>query len=215
MSAVGLPVASTVVKKGSTRDDFTEEQLRPYWNFLRNAAPNSWSLQEKPGWLTLHGTEHTLSDVASPAFVGRRQQHFACQVTTRLSFDPVRAGEEAGLTVFMNEKFHYELAVTLAADGRRTIIFRRQLGSLWRVEFEQSISSLEVILSMDADQHNYTFYYAQPGQERKLAGSGECYLLSTEVAGGYTGVYIGLYATGHGKPCQAPAFFDWFDYIAE
>jgi len=215
MSVEGLPLVSVVRGGGSSRDDFTDEQLQPYWNFLRNPAVNSWSLQEKQGWLTLHGTEHTLSDVASPAFIGRRQQYFTCKVTTRLSFDPVQAGEEAGLTVIMNEKFHYELAVTLAADGRRTIIFRRQVGTLWKVEFEETIASSEFILSMDADPHQYTFYYAEPGQERRIAGSGECYLLSTEVAGGYTGVYIGLYATGNGKPCQAPAFFDWFDYKVE
>jgi beta-xylosidase len=36
--------------------------------------------------------------------------------------------------------------------------------------------------------------------------------LSSEVAGGFTGVYVGLYATGNGRPASAPAHFDWFDY---
>jgi len=36
--------------------------------------------------------------------------------------------------------------------------------------------------------------------------------LSSEVAGGFTGVYFGLYATGSGQPASAPAHFDWFDY---
>jgi alpha-N-arabinofuranosidase len=31
------------------------------------------------------------------------------------------------------------------------------------------------------------------------------------VAGGFTGVYFGLYATGDGRPASAPARFDWFD----
>ncbi|MGY4760186.1 beta-xylosidase family glycoside hydrolase [Paenibacillus caseinilyticus] len=43
-------------------------------------------------------------------------------------------------------------------------------------------------------------------------GTGECALLSTEVAGGFTGVYIGVYATGDGRPCTVPAYFDWFEY---
>jgi hypothetical protein len=33
------------------------------------------------------------------------------------------------------------------------------------------------------------------------------------VAGGFTGVYFGLYATGNGQPASAPAHFDWFDYV--
>jgi alpha-N-arabinofuranosidase len=36
--------------------------------------------------------------------------------------------------------------------------------------------------------------------------------LSSEVAGGFTGVYVGLYATGNGQPSSAAARFDWFDY---
>jgi xylan 1,4-beta-xylosidase len=36
--------------------------------------------------------------------------------------------------------------------------------------------------------------------------------LSTEVAQGFTGVYLGMYATGNGKLSAAPAFFDWFEY---
>jgi len=36
--------------------------------------------------------------------------------------------------------------------------------------------------------------------------------LSTEVAGGFTGVMIGLYASSNGQTTKAKVFFDWFDY---
>ena len=36
--------------------------------------------------------------------------------------------------------------------------------------------------------------------------------LSSEVAGGFVGTYVGLYATGNGAAAAAPAHFDWFDY---
>jgi alpha-N-arabinofuranosidase len=36
--------------------------------------------------------------------------------------------------------------------------------------------------------------------------------LSTEVAGGFTGVYFGMYATSNGFARTGPADFDWFDY---
>ena len=36
--------------------------------------------------------------------------------------------------------------------------------------------------------------------------------LSSEVAGGFVGTYVGLYATGNGAPSATPAAFDWFDY---
>jgi xylan 1,4-beta-xylosidase len=43
-------------------------------------------------------------------------------------------------------------------------------------------------------------------------GEGETRYLSTEVAGGFTGVYIAMYSSGNGAPCRHPADFDWFDY---
>jgi alpha-N-arabinofuranosidase len=43
-------------------------------------------------------------------------------------------------------------------------------------------------------------------------GEGETRYLSTEVAGGFTGVYFAMYATGNGAPCRNAADFDWFDY---
>ncbi|MCV4231358.1 hypothetical protein OHJ21_09280 [Virgibacillus sp. LDC1] len=41
-------------------------------------------------------------------------------------------------------------------------------------------------------------------------GSGETHLLSTEVAGGFTGVMLAMYAFGDNE--TTPALFDWFDY---
>jgi alpha-N-arabinofuranosidase len=37
------------------------------------------------------------------------------------------------------------------------------------------------------------------------------YLVLT--VGGFTGVYVGLYATGNGKASTANADFDWFEYV--
>ena len=36
--------------------------------------------------------------------------------------------------------------------------------------------------------------------------------LSSENIGGFTGVFVGLYATGNGQKSTRPADFDWFEY---
>lgn len=193
-------------------DEFDGPQLQHCWNFLRNPQDGSWSLEERPGWLTLHGSAVTLNDIASPLFVGRRQQHFNCTVSTLLSFDPTHEGEEAGLTVYMNERFHYEIALTYDSDKGRKVILRRRIGSLWKVELETAVEGTEVIFGLEAEPTSYSFFYFEPNRNRIPFGGGECALLSTEVAGGFTGVYVGMYATGNGKPCTVPAYFDWFEY---
>jgi xylan 1,4-beta-xylosidase len=64
----------------------------------------------------------------------------------------------------------------------------------------------------------YIFSYALgEGGPRALA-SGEARYLATEVAGGFTGVYLALYATANGgqhpEGTRPPADFDWYEYRA-
>lgn len=195
------------------RDDFDTSELAPYWTFLRTPDQDKWSLTDKKSCLTLYGSAVTLNDVDTPAFIGRRQQHFAGRFAAQLTFAPQQDGEEAGLTVFMNERFHYEIAVACIA-GERRLILRRRLGSLWRVEHELPWSADTSVLAIRADKLQYVFEYSAESGEPAVLGTGECGLLSTEVAGGFTGVFIAMYATGNGARALTPAHFDWFDYEA-
>ena len=54
-------------------------------------------------------------------------------------------------------------------------------------------------------------YQVEEAAERSLGGIATA-LLSNEIAGGMTGVYIALYATGNGAQSAAVADFDWFEY---
>lgn len=207
---------SPLLLKGMTtnsfeREDFNSETLSPVWNFYRNPSKDSWSLTKAPGFLTLYGQACTLNSADSPAFVGRRQQHFNCEVTTLLEFTPMSDGEEAGLTVFMNENYHYLIAKTCKL-GKPYLIFRQVVGSLKTVEVEMEYETSSVILGIKATDTSFTFTYSTPNSEPKIIGSGEASFLSTQVAGGFTGLYFAMYATGNGKKSTTPAYFNYFDY---
>ncbi|HER2209477.1 TPA: hypothetical protein VJT00_001827, partial [Streptococcus pyogenes] len=156
----------------------------------------------------LRGTPVSLHDGGSPAFVGRRLSHFLCSMAAKLSFEPTHDGDEAGLTVYMNEKYHYDLAIT-RIDGHQKMIFRRTVGSL-RTENIRDCGAGPAILQIQAQRDMFTFS-VQQGSTDAVLGSGETHLLSTEVAGGFTGIIIAMYAhnpSGEG----APSLFDWFVY---
>jgi xylan 1,4-beta-xylosidase len=191
------------------RDDFNDTALGFDWTFLRNPAANSWSLHDKPGYLVLRGNSTSLDDGGAPAFVGRRLTHWSCHAAALLDFEPVNEGEEAGITVLMNEKYHYDLAVKLK-EGRKVITFRRTVGSM-RTEIENVCDAGPVILKVEARPEEFVFSIQQDSSEEQIIGSGETHLLSTEVAGGFTGVFIAMYAVNKiGE--SSPASFDWFDY---
>ncbi len=194
------------------REDFDSTALAPLWNFMRSPDPANWSLTERPSCLTLYGAPTSLNENGVHAFVGRRQQHFDCTASAHLTFDPQQDGEEAGLTVYMNERFHYEIAVA-RIGGNRKIILRRRLGSLWKVENEAPWNGESIVLSVRADKERYVFSFSSDGQGQPYEfGQGECAMLATEVAGGFTGVMIAMYATGNGLRSASPAHFDWFAY---
>ncbi|HXR66807.1 MAG TPA: glycoside hydrolase family 43 protein [Ktedonobacteraceae bacterium] len=209
MQAETLP--AQIWPEESARDDFDAPELRFCWNFLRNPAPASWSLSERPGCLRLYGSALTLDAQGSPAFIGRRQQHFACKVRTHLHFAPTRDGEEAGLAVLMNNQHHYEIAFT-RLEGRTQVIVRRRIGDLSALVACEPVNAETLELTIQADADTYTFAYALPGQDAYILATGSTRYLASEVAGGFTGVYLGMYATSNGQGRSEPADFDWFEY---
>lgn len=198
-------LAAAPVNAAPTRTHFEGPALPHEFQHLRE--PRHASLNTRPGWLTLQGATDTLDTPAgTPAFVGRRQQHFDCHVATSIDFDPADHDDEAGLTVYKSAAFHYDL-VLARREGQRVLRLRRRVASLCQVDAEQTVPDGPLVLGVQADAEHYRFFFQAPGAEPTWLGRGECALLATEVAGGFTGVYLGLHASG-----GAPAAFQWLDY---
>ena len=71
----------------------------------------------------------------------------------------------------------------------------------------------DVILSITASSLFYKFTCRTNEDQVFSIGNALTKDLSSENIGGFTGVYIGMYATGNGRKCSNPADFDYFDYI--
>jgi alpha-N-arabinofuranosidase len=209
MHVEGLPARP--VDPEPVRDDF-DGALGPAWNHLRNPDRARYSIAEREGWLTLHGTATTLSENASPTFVGRRQQHLACRMATRIDFAPA-GGEEAGLVLYRHPFHRYEIGVR-AVSGGREVFLRQTIGpSLSAVTASVALPGTDpVVLQVDARPTEYTFSWGRSGSDLRPLGTAPTRFLSSEVAGGFVGTYAGLYATAPGPAAATPARFDWFDY---
>jgi xylan 1,4-beta-xylosidase len=196
------------------RTCFDNPSLDLRWNFIRNPAPESWTLTERPGCLRLCGLPATLNDIAPIAFLGRRQQHFTVKVATRLDFSPQSENHEAGLVIRMNEGHHYEIFQTVR-NGEPCLVVRRTIGTLAAetacIPFSDSSP---VTLSIRAGPDWYHLGYLDNDHFIEL-DKAETRYISTEVARGFTGVYFGIYATSNGESCSVPADFAWFDYEPE
>ena len=197
----------------SGRYDFEDDVLPFAMTFLRNPAEASWSLNERPGWLSLRGQSKGLSDIGQVSFIGRRQQYTSAEWSTLLDFNPTVDGEEAGLCARLDEDAHYEIGL-VQKDGHRVIAAQLTIDGITRVEAEVPTTAERIYLKIQAELTEYTLLFSLDGQEWNKLSTAAAYPLSPQAVkgNGFTGVLIGLYATGHGKVAEVPAHFDWFDY---
>jgi xylan 1,4-beta-xylosidase len=211
MPAIGLPDGAPFAT-APLRDDFELDVLAPCWNFVRNPNPASFTLSERPGFLRLHGQRASLADIGSPAFVGRRQQHFVCRASARCEFHPVNEGAEAGLTLRANETNHYDLVIAVV-DGQRSA--RLRLRTLGMTTFGAScpLPDDAIELHVRATAERYEFLVNAPGHAEQSLGSAATVPLASESAHTFTGVYIGMFAWASADAIRTPADFDWFDYV--
>lgn len=187
------------------RDDFDDDRLSNVWNFIGNPQPEDYSLTDHPGFLTLYGTEVGLDELDHPVFIGRRQCHKDCEIETRLELQELPAGGEAGLTCLMDNRHHFDL-VAVNEGCERKIQLRQRIGELQAITFEAPLHADTLSLRVQANPHHYRFSYAESGSDYRPAGTAQPHYLSTEVAGGFTGVYFGMFAV------RGTARFDWFEY---
>jgi xylan 1,4-beta-xylosidase len=151
--------------------------------------------------------------------IGRRQQHHDCHVSVLLDADTGRGG----LSVRMDEAHHYDLE---AGDGRVSVVAR--IGPLRQVVAERAVAAGPVVLTIgirtrDILPPSVTSAEQASAPTGTLIGAPDTIsfglgpevlaeldgrYLSTEVAVGFTGRVIGLYAAA------GTVHADWFDYAA-
>jgi xylan 1,4-beta-xylosidase len=206
------------VAPASEHVDFSSSRLPPSLVFVRNPARGSWSLRQRPGFLRLWGQATSLSDVASPALVCRRQQHMEMTSRTLLTFEPRGPNEQAGLCVRANESFHAALLVRACERGREVTLVRTLAGRQTTLGSAR-LASGPVTLEVGATVDEYVFRAGaerrveELGRVRTRAFSAETILRRTG-RHHFTGAVIGMFATGAGSPATVPADFHWFDYSA-
>lgn len=205
MSCTTLPLKPFAVKP--VRDEFSTVVPRFEWNYLRNPSMKNYLFDAKNGKLILKGTGLTLNDTDSPTFLGRRQEHINFSATTLLEFQPSKSNEEAGITALMNNGYHFDIV-----KSKGILVLRYQLGSITHIAKEISINTDKIQLRIEGSDKYYTFSYCINGLNFVILGKADTNLISTETAGGFTGVYLGMFASGNGAKCNTPAIFYWFEY---
>lgn len=196
-------------------DNFESPVLHPRWNTIHPPAEPFYSLTDRPGCLRLFLRPEALREICTPAFVGRRQQHRDFRLQTAMDFSPHSAREEAGLALLQDDRYHYRFTVTAGArPGTRFL----SLTACQNHE-ETVLRTAElpftgrIYLTVTGTEEGYHFYYGENDQTlRKLYLRADPTLLSSLTNEGFTGTYLGMYASSNHTDTQNHADFDWFFY---
>lgn len=184
---------------GSDRSyDFARmETLGDEFLYLRNPELPHYNLETGKG-LYLTAASATLKEQDSPTYVGIRQQHHAFRLETSLAAEQLfdKSGcVAAGLALLQSNAYHLrleacgrELQAVLCRDGQDTVE-----GSLPLPEL-QAGGPLKLYLQVEGLQA--TVGYSLGGRDVPVAERMDIRSLSTEVAGGFVGCTVGIYATG-------------------
>jgi xylan 1,4-beta-xylosidase len=198
----------------SACDNFEAATLDLCWNILRTPREDFWSLAERPGCLRLRLRPPMLSECANPSFIGRRQQHIHFAARAAMDFRPGGPNECAGIVLLQNNDFHFRFVVTGTENGAAVVRLIRRASGRESLLGEQPIAPGRVYFKVEAYGQDYSFYAsASPGAWQSIAEAVDGRILSTPVAGGFVGAYLGMYASSNGQPSENLVDFDWFEYL--
>ena len=197
-------------------DNFESPVLQMQWNTIHPPLQTLYSLTERKGFLRLYTRPEVMEEICTPAFVGRRQQHKNFLAKTAMEFSPETDFQEAGLALVQDDRFHY-LMTMRKKQGKTFLQLWETRNGIRSLKKEQEIKeSSRLYLSVQGHTDTYSFYYGYEEQEMlPLVLCADGVLLSSDVNNGFTGTYLGMYASANHRDSLAFADFDWFTYQGE
>lgn len=182
------------------------------WTGLR--GPAEFAEPQGDGWL-LRLRPENLTDAATPAFLGVRQQHQDVTVRAVLRFDPSGPHEQAGLAVRQSEKDHVLLVVagTDQPGRHRVLAVHRRAGTdtvLGERPLPRGTGPVTVVVR--ARGQEYGLLVAAGDDPPELVAVVDGRTLDSVSAGGFLGLWIGVLATSNGVPSASTATVERFVY---
>ena len=183
-------------------DNFTSQKLDFRWIGVRGWREDFVSVGKDE--LKIKPFPVNIKEAKPTSTLFYRQQHNSFEATVTMDYKPASASELAGIVCYQSESFNYVFGVTKKDNDDCIVLVRTERkGRGFNAQNVSTIVASEKIdvsnpvkLQAQAQGDDYRFNYAEGDSDFKnLGGTVSGDILSTNVAGGFTGSLIGLYAT--------------------
>lgn len=137
-----------------------------------------------------------LKEVAPTSTLFYRQQHKCFTATTTLQYKPVSEKDLSGMVCYQSERFYYLFGITRKGEQDYLVLQRTERGASTILASTSIETNRPLYLQISARGDDYRFNYSIDGElYHNLGGVVSGDILSTDIAGGFTGNLIGLHAT--------------------
>ncbi len=201
-------------------EDFDNPTLPMHMMYLRNPISDNYSYNRKKSNLSLRAYSDDIASKGNPSFVCIRQRHMDFLFETAMEFIPVNAGDEAGIVIFQSEDMNYQLLLgkdtSVDADNSYKItLYCVNKGEKSEVASLSCGDDNSPTLRLIADGQDLYFYYINKKKEVIAVNETACdgRILCTDLAGGFVGTTMGIYAHSDSDSSDNFAHFDYIKYI--
>ena len=198
-------------------DDFNSDELGSYWLSLRKRDRAYINCKEESGVLRIYGGEST-SGEGNVSMVLRRQTGFSFEASTKVVIHFDTNEDAAGLICYQNEKYNYRLQAVLHGKIIVLQLVKTENGEesvLAEEVMTGGRKTMPIVLRVVAEHQKLRFEYGPDERNMYvLTDNIDASILSTDVAGGFVGTVVGMFATAGGDYLDRKFFadFDWFRY---
>jgi xylan 1,4-beta-xylosidase len=182
-------------------ENFTTQKLDYRWIGLRGPR-EAFSSMTKNG-LRINPFAANIKELKPTSTLFYRQQHNSFSFSTTMDYKPASEKDLAGIVCLQSEGYNYVFGLTKKGSEYFVVLQRNEKNAPQSREVNSKIIGSAKIsidgavkLKVNGNGDEYTFGYATGNGDFITLGekvSGD--ILSTDVAGGFTGTLLGLYAT--------------------
>ncbi len=175
-------------------EEFKSDDLDYRWIGLRTWREDFLSITGEG--LEIQPFETNIQAVAPISALFKRQMHKNFTATATIDYTPGSEKDLAGIVCYQSERFNYVFGITKKNNDYFLLLQRTEKGESEVIASTKIDIGKPVQLQVKAEGDNYYFNYSiDSGDFVNLGGMVSGDILSTNVAGGFTGNLIGLYAT--------------------
>lgn len=184
----------------SYKEDFSSDKLDYRWIGLR--GPREAFIEKTKNGIQINPFENNIKEVKPTSTLFFRQMHNNFSYEATIDYKPETENDLAGIVCLQNESCNYVFGITKKGDEYYLLLERNQrkrrsIETISKIVASVKISIQKPIrLQVTAKGDKYEFSFLIDGVDFVNVGgtvSGD--ILSTDMAGGFTGCLLGLYAT--------------------